>query len=284
MEDRVINFETAKLARECGFKELSNNRYYTFEGEYYFHNGFVGYDDAILAPYQSLLYKWIRDTYDYYIVIQPNILSDAPKIKHLLTIGSYINFLERDTDYIKNYNYEDTMEIGLYRILRLIYKKNIMNLKKKVKKAAKKLVEKNSNVTTKEIKKYLRKKNPTLYIVQATISILMDELLQEKAIKNLTFSDNGVYRTYYIENNKKARPVVSLSRTKIIELIEDAKGQFITLYYEKKDKTPGKTNGQFVKNDSFGYINLRTPKGEIKRANSRTLQQATIKGTKYTVK
>ena len=60
MEDRIITYKTAKLAKECGYKNPRLASGYGDNGEH----GKMGY---IKAPTQSLLQKWLRETHNIHV-------------------------------------------------------------------------------------------------------------------------------------------------------------------------------------------------------------------------
>ena len=131
MEDTIITFEIAKLAKEKGFdgncyafyeKEFMRNDgkiIYTFgpqcnknylESEYKRHN-----NGKYLAPTQSLLAKWLREKcslyvypilqYPYYGYEIRKIQDDDKLLKEEIQIGD---------------NFEEAYEIGLQEVLKLI--------------------------------------------------------------------------------------------------------------------------------------------------------------------
>ena len=73
MEDTLITFETAKLAKEKGF-DIKTTHYYLGDEEYHILNiskdyGIEGLNwnlrsTRTSAPTQSLLQKWLREKYD----------------------------------------------------------------------------------------------------------------------------------------------------------------------------------------------------------------------------
>lgn len=63
MEDTLITFETAELAKEKGFNIPCKHLYDIKTGEY--SDGYI-FGDVILAPTQSLLQKWLRDKYNWH--------------------------------------------------------------------------------------------------------------------------------------------------------------------------------------------------------------------------
>lgn len=124
MEDRLVSFETAKLAKEKGFDNKNSPQYIQYD---YGDNGWkektnqeyedldysIGIGDKIRIsrPTQSLLQKWLRDVHN--IHIQNHFLNEkyAIKIKYNINISTNI--------YNKN-TYEEALEAGLQLALKLI--------------------------------------------------------------------------------------------------------------------------------------------------------------------
>ena len=77
MQEQLINFETAKLAKEKGFKIDINaeSSFYTKDGKFISKNKsldehmYLLLDDNICVCTQSLLQKWLRDEHDLDITI-----------------------------------------------------------------------------------------------------------------------------------------------------------------------------------------------------------------------
>ena len=114
MEEQLISFETAKLAKEKGFN-IRPDVYTSFEpnGDSY---GCNKYEEEIIAPTQSLLQKWLRELTKKHIVIVE--LSVDEKYKVNVWDGMCTEFRSwRDKDFN---NYEDALELGLQQALKLI--------------------------------------------------------------------------------------------------------------------------------------------------------------------
>lgn len=79
MEEQIISFETAKLAKEKGFRENSRGKYYTEKGRISYCEKLsimsgrcrseVSEHKECFAPTQSLLQKWIEVEHDIYAYI-----------------------------------------------------------------------------------------------------------------------------------------------------------------------------------------------------------------------
>ena len=114
MEEQLINFETAKLAKEKGFKWVNNNKLF------YNSNGCLNLlqfsEEDVPAPTQSLLQKWLREKYDIDVIINTYRNQNQKYYKYFIS--------EKSKDVIKSeeyYNiYEDALEIGLQEVLQTL--------------------------------------------------------------------------------------------------------------------------------------------------------------------
>ena len=113
MEEQLISFETAKLAKENGYNQnpaLTNSAYtsptsmnYSLKNPKY---------NVYVAPTQSSLQKWLREEKDIIVII------DFDYIKKRYSYSIFSSFCVN-----KNYRgntYEDALEAGLEESLRLI--------------------------------------------------------------------------------------------------------------------------------------------------------------------
>ena len=116
MEDQLITFETAKLAKEKGFK---NGIHYNGMGEYFTNTT------------QSLLQKWLREVHSIDVVIGPeryktgvNYMVQAQKWDLSVDEDSHYNFVVKGSYWFNDNNeyptYEDALEKGLQEALKLI--------------------------------------------------------------------------------------------------------------------------------------------------------------------
>lgn len=125
MEDTLITFETAKLAKEKGFPQEPNRRkvpYYNYKGEFngdvtdflrkYLREEDTSDVESVSAPTQSLLSKWLREEHNIHLIAYKNINIDGYDWCYITTDG------------ITNINsyktYEEALEAGLQEALRLI--------------------------------------------------------------------------------------------------------------------------------------------------------------------
>ena len=128
MEDTLITFETAKLAKEKGFPQEPNKLkipYYNYKGEFkgdvkdwlrkYLRKEDTSDVESVSAPTQSLLAKWLREEHNIHLIAYKNINIDGYDWCYITTDG------------ITNINsyktYEEAYEIGLQEALKLINNK-----------------------------------------------------------------------------------------------------------------------------------------------------------------
>ena len=124
MEDTRIKFETAKLAKEKGFK-IPTTVMYKGNEKSYGHNNEWGIDEKRLdgkfpytnqqwysIPTQSFLQKWLREEHNIHLIAYKNINIDG------------YDWCFITTDGITNINsyktYEEALEVGLQEALKLI--------------------------------------------------------------------------------------------------------------------------------------------------------------------
>ena len=125
IEDKVIEFDTAILAKEKGFKNIWTEVYYEerddeFRGVKAYMNEYIDYDDVgkkcvfYHAPTQSQLQRWLREGHQIDITV--SLVGNA--------YGFYIHFYGNYTNEGDNYGvigtYEEALEKGLVEALKLI--------------------------------------------------------------------------------------------------------------------------------------------------------------------
>lgn len=165
------------------------------------------------------------------------------------------------------------------------------------------LLEANNTVTTLELKQELRTKFPEFSWVQNDISQFMIDL---HLAGELTYEDNGTYRTYSGEAKKKATSkkdpktgknlkkikATPISRTKAFDLMMGNKGYFFTAEFVKKDGETRVINCQCLKDQDpkLGYIKVKEaslmrtdPENCIRQINIQTLVSLKIGGVPYKV-
>lgn len=134
MQESIISFETAKLAKEKGLYELSVNYVYCVGyltmkasnkliesiGRKNINNQF----HLALAPTQSLLQKWLREKHKLFIVVDILQVSTSNKTGYRFT-WTIINLkntiqTEEDDSPLGFLTYEEALEEGLKQSLSLI--------------------------------------------------------------------------------------------------------------------------------------------------------------------
>jgi len=136
MTEQLISFETAKLAKEKGFDWVSYTYYYNSDDyeEYPNDNIYIyrlGYnksnketnsnydiDEAVSAPTQSLLQKWLREKHGVLVESTHYTANhftfkiyERNSIIKIVKLGSVDNLYD---------TYEQALEKGLYAALKLI--------------------------------------------------------------------------------------------------------------------------------------------------------------------
>lgn len=134
MEEQLISFETAKLAKEKGFNWkvlyhyrdsdiINNGALYNFNNK---EEQALWNIELISASTQSLLQRWLREEHN--CIVEPYYLKDLleTKITFKATVDYYKNDwsgeLNDEPDFYSNeYNtYEEALEEGLIAALKLI--------------------------------------------------------------------------------------------------------------------------------------------------------------------
>lgn len=113
MDEKLIEFDTAKLAKEKEFaKDFTVGRHYDGVGQLW--NG--TYNKCELNKYlspcctQSLLQKWLREVHNIHVWCVPN--------NHPTIANGYVCFV--NGAFVKDASYEDALEAGLQEGLKLI--------------------------------------------------------------------------------------------------------------------------------------------------------------------
>ena len=143
MQEQLISFKVAKLAKEKGFQELVSNCYYKEElfGTYAMmdendsafidvmdgnelenHNSldFIDYKYRFSAPTQSLLQKWLREKYNQHIYLFPLDNGKWGFENNSISINLdhiFINYMYEGKEYN---SYEEALEVGLQEALNFI--------------------------------------------------------------------------------------------------------------------------------------------------------------------
>ena len=136
MEEQLIQYKTALLAKEKGFNEYCKKEYVeTLEhtlacrgGDFTFPHQppriiDIGIKESYdkfhaKAPTQSLLQKWLREVHEIEVNPAQNFTKGGIKMQYNISIESYkYNHLGK---YIYGNTYEEVLEVGLQEGLKLI--------------------------------------------------------------------------------------------------------------------------------------------------------------------
>lgn len=130
MTDQLISFETAKLAKEKGFKE-NTNAYHNITpmGDKAEDNPIIvgsinhNYEsyNTIAIPTQSLLQKWLREVHHIHVEVGLNF---NDKFHYSAVYNrNYVDLFDtiKHKRYNTNFNtYEEALEVGLTEALKFI--------------------------------------------------------------------------------------------------------------------------------------------------------------------
>lgn len=134
MQEQIIGFEVAKLAKNKGFdwevKTYFDFKKFGIKPVEFFNkidaNNFSYWNSDlnkkvnagyISAPTQALLQKWLREIYEVHIVIQKVIGNRGTKIESK-------SYTFEGTPWKTYPTYEEALEAGLFEALKLIKNKN----------------------------------------------------------------------------------------------------------------------------------------------------------------
>ena len=118
LKEKLISFETAKLAKEKGFHISSRGE---GMGKRVFINGelvntIFSSKDHIHAPTQSLLQKWLREVHEISIKVDDYYTNSRVRFDYnVCQLGS-----QEDNPVGIFETYEEALEIGLYQALKQI--------------------------------------------------------------------------------------------------------------------------------------------------------------------
>ncbi len=119
MQDELVTYETAKLAKQKGFNELVKQAFtekgkerYTLHRNSWGSNKVLGYS----RPTQSLLQRWLREIHNIHVYVHNSIVSNFPKQCTYSILGNGINI---SYDKVNN-DYEKILELGLQSALNLL--------------------------------------------------------------------------------------------------------------------------------------------------------------------
>ena len=122
MEEQLIGFETAKLAKQKGFDWPTT--YCKDEHDYQYEQHFVPrnfntkeYEPRVSAPTQSLLQKWLREEHSLHIELTPTVIKEGYWYSCVYHLEEFYTIL---VDRKKDLSYEEALEAGLKKALELI--------------------------------------------------------------------------------------------------------------------------------------------------------------------
>lgn len=123
MQEQLITFETAKLAKEKGLTlnhfSYCPRLYYNKWGMPVLSEGLIP-EKADFCITQSLLQKWLREVHNIIVFIEPKSYG-SNICKFLYNIATLNNIWVLEKFSMKEYNsYEEALEIGLQEALNLI--------------------------------------------------------------------------------------------------------------------------------------------------------------------
>ena len=132
MTEQLISFETAKLAKEKGFK-IPTRVMYKGNEKSYGHNNEWGIDEQRLdgkfpytnqqwysIPTQSFLQKWLREKHNKHIYLFPLDNGKWGFENNSISINLdhiFINYMYEGKEYN---SYEEALEVGLQEALKLV--------------------------------------------------------------------------------------------------------------------------------------------------------------------
>jgi len=119
MEEQLITFETAKLAKEKGFNASCHELYRKMDNELIIGRNYASNltTTGCIAPTQSLLQKWLREEHKIHIDVIHFI--DQP-INNEIWPDCYQFFVDGEAFHPYCKTYEETLEHGLLEALKLI--------------------------------------------------------------------------------------------------------------------------------------------------------------------
>ena len=118
MEEQLIRFQTAKLAKEKGFREHCCYAY-TNDGKFFYHDedGYY-WESYTISPTQSLLQKYLREVHNINIDIETLVKNE--NIVYSFDLIYILETLHVKPFKQRYFSYEEALEEGLYQALLLI--------------------------------------------------------------------------------------------------------------------------------------------------------------------
>ena len=114
MKDKLVSFETAKLAKEKGFKEILNTYlYYNTETGSIQDGTTFSIDYRLLAPTQSLLQRWMREKHGIEINVEPCVFDTFHSYIFFVRYGERLGRIISPKTLLDYKTYEDALESAL---------------------------------------------------------------------------------------------------------------------------------------------------------------------------
>lgn len=114
MEEQIVSFETAKLAKQMGFNEWCYY-YYDFNGKIDSNNSSITTNAKYCsAPTQSLLEKWLREKHNLFISVWFNDLTGKWWVD-IYELPTMKIFYDSEIEFK---TYEEALERGLQEALK----------------------------------------------------------------------------------------------------------------------------------------------------------------------
>lgn len=141
MTEEIIKYETAKLAREKGFKILVADAYFTANDNGEITLGLSNFDEPIYgeikAPTQSLLQRWLRETHNIDVdVVRDSEVHYQDEIRWIVKVSNWNDIRVKnfsiaqlkfpDASHHTDFkSYEEALEKGLTEGLNFIQNERI---------------------------------------------------------------------------------------------------------------------------------------------------------------
>lgn len=180
----------------------------------------------------------------------------------------------------KTYNASEYDLAPFYKFWDYMEDAEIQAMKEFVLASARELLKPNNQVTTLEIKNYLRQIMPLQNWEQSFVSNVMTES------DEFDFVSNGTFKIYSLKTQKDMSAVVvkKVSKTELCNQVINNKGKFITVVHTKKDGTTNLMNCQFVGvKEPLGLYEVKEQK-QIKTFYPKDLKEVRVNGIKYILK
>jgi hypothetical protein len=127
IEERLVSFETAVLAKKKGFNEMSTNLWKNPTGLATLCKGVMWYNNrkgedgrelpAYSAPTQSLLQRWLREIHNIHVIVTH--FTNQP-IDNELWENCFQVYVQGDGLHPYHRTYEESLEFGLQEGLKRI--------------------------------------------------------------------------------------------------------------------------------------------------------------------